>query len=71
MINKDNQYFYFALVGQNFHINYFSSKDNNLNYQKKYLMPDTLGNNLNLVIPFIFPSVNFMSTLWTMFPRDI
>ena len=50
MINKDNQYFYFAIVGQNFHINYFSSKDNNLNYQKKYLMPDTLGNNLNLVI---------------------
>tara|TARA_B100001248_G_scaffold57569_1_gene38576 strand:+ start:790 stop:1497 length:708 start_codon:yes stop_codon:yes gene_type:complete len=51
MINKkDVQNFYFAIVGQNLHINYFSSRDNNSNYQKKYLMPDTLGNNLNLVI---------------------
>ena len=50
MINKDVQNFYFAIVGQNLHINYFSSKDYNSSYQKKYLMPDTLGNNLNLII---------------------
>ena len=50
MINKDDQNFYFAIVGQNLHINYFSSKDNNYNFQKKYLMPDTLGNNLNMII---------------------
>ena len=51
MINKkDVQNFYFAIVGQNLHINYFSSRDYNSNYQKKYLMPDTLGNNLNLII---------------------
>ena len=50
MINKDNQYFYIAIVGQNLHINYFSSKDYNSDYQKKYLMPDTLDNNLNLIV---------------------
>ena len=50
MINKDDQNFYFAIVGQNLHINYFSSKDYNYNFQKKYLMPDTLGNNLNMII---------------------
>ena len=50
MINKDTQNFYFAIVGQNFHINYFSPKDYRSSYQKKYLMPDTLGNNLNLII---------------------
>ena len=51
MINKkDVQNFYFAIVGQNLHINYCSSRDYNSNYQKKYLMPDTLGNNLNLII---------------------
>ena len=50
MINKDNQYFYIAIVGQNLHINYLSSKDHNSDYQKKYLMPDTLDNNLNLIV---------------------
>ena len=50
MINKDVQNFYFAIVGQNLHINYFSSKDYNSSFQKKYLMPDTLGNNLNMII---------------------
>ena len=50
MINTDNQYFYFAIVDQNLHINYFGSKDYNTIYQKKYQMPDTLGDNLNLII---------------------
>tara|TARA_A100000164_G_C21710689_1_gene678066 strand:- start:83 stop:787 length:705 start_codon:yes stop_codon:yes gene_type:complete len=50
MINKDNQYFYIAIIDQNLHINYFSSKDYNSVFQKKYLMPDTLCNNLNVII---------------------
>ena len=50
MINKDNGYFYIAIVGQDLHINYFSSKDYNPGYQKKYAMPDTLDNNLNLIV---------------------
>tara|TARA_B100000989_G_scaffold108006_1_gene79185 strand:- start:1872 stop:2576 length:705 start_codon:yes stop_codon:yes gene_type:complete len=50
MINKEYQSFYLAIVGQNLHINYFSSKDYNSVYQKNYLMPDTLGDNLNLII---------------------
>ena len=50
MISSDNQYFYLAIVDQNLHINYISPKDYNSSYQKKYLMPDTLGNNLNLII---------------------
>ena len=50
MINKDNQYFYVAIVGQDLHINYFSTKDYNPGYQKKYLMPESLDNNLNLII---------------------
>ena len=50
MINKDDQYFYIAIVGQDLHINHFSTKDYNPGYQKKYLMPDTLDNNLNLII---------------------
>jgi len=50
MINKDNQYFYLAIIDQNLHINYFSSKDYNSIFQKKYLMPDTLCNNLNVII---------------------
>ena len=58
MINKDVQNFYFAIVGQNLHINYFSSKDYNSSYQKKYLMPDALGNNLNLIIVKKFISEN-------------
>ena len=50
MINKEHQSFYIAIVGQNLHINYFSSNDGNSDYQKKYLMPDTFDNNLNLII---------------------
>ena len=48
MINKGFQSFYLAIVGHNLHIDYFSSEDDNSNYQKKYLMPDTLDDNLNL-----------------------
>ena len=50
MINKRISSFYLAIVGQNLHIDYFSSKKTILNYQKKYLMPDTLDDNLNLTI---------------------
>ena len=50
MINKEYQSFYFAIVGHNLHINYFNSNDVNSNYQKKYLLPDTIDNNLNLII---------------------
>ena len=50
MTNKVFQSFYLAIVGHNLHIDYFSSKDDNSNYQKKYLMPDTLYDNLNLSI---------------------
>ena len=50
MINKDNYFFYLAIIGQNFYINYFSLKGDNSDYQKKYLMPDTIENNLNLII---------------------
>ena len=48
MINNDNQFFYLAIVGQNLHIDYFESKDSISSYQKNYLMPDTLDDNLNL-----------------------
>jgi len=50
MTNKVSQSFYLAIVGHNLHIDYFSSEDDNSNYQKKYLMPDTLDDNLNLSI---------------------
>ena len=50
MIGKEYQLFYFAIVGQNLYISYFGSKDGNSDYQKKYLMPDTFDNNLNLTI---------------------
>ena len=50
MINNDNQFFYFAIVGQNLHIDYFESKDSNSSYQKNYPMPDTLDDNLNLIV---------------------
>ena len=66
MINTDNQYFYIAIINQNLHINYFSSKDYNSSYQKKYLMPDTLGNNLNLVI-----LTKFISEKIKDFEKDI
>ena len=50
MIDKEYQSFYFAIVGQCLHISYFNSKDGNSDFQKKYLMPDTFDNNLNLTI---------------------
>ena len=50
MINNEYQPFYLAIIGQNLHINYFASEDVNSNYQKKYLMPEYLDDNLNLVI---------------------
>ena len=50
MINNESQSFYVAIVGQKLHIDCFDFKDSNSSYQKKYLMPDTLGNNLNLII---------------------
>jgi len=50
MINNENQFFYLAIVGQNLHIDYFESKDSNSSYQKNYLMPDTLDDNLNLIV---------------------
>ena len=50
MINNENQFFYLAIVGQNLHIDYFESKDSNSSHQKNYLMPDTLDDNLNLIV---------------------
>ena len=50
MTDRESQSFYLAIVGHEPSYNYFSSKDDNSNYQKKYLMPDTLDDNLNLTI---------------------
>ena len=50
MINNENQFFYLAIVGQNLHIDYFDTKDSYSSYQKNYLMPDTLDDNLNLIV---------------------
>ena len=50
MINNDNQSFYLAIVGQNLHIDYFGSKNSNFGYQKNYLMPDIIDDNLNLIV---------------------
>ena len=50
MISNENQFFYLAIVGQNLHIDYFESKDSYSSYQKNYLMPDTLDDNLNLIV---------------------
>ena len=50
MTNKVFQSFYLAIIGHNLHIDYFNSKDENSHHQKKYLMPDTLDDNLNLTI---------------------
>ena len=50
MINNENQFFYLAIVGQNLHIDYFESKNSYSSYQKNYLMPDTLDDNLNLIV---------------------
>ena len=50
MTNKETQSFYIAILGHDLHLSYFSSEDNNSDHQKKYLMPDSLDNNLNLTI---------------------
>ena len=50
MTNKESQSFYLAIVGHNLHLSYFSSEEDNSNRQKKYLMPDSFDNNLNLTI---------------------
>ena len=50
MINKESQCFYLAIVGHYLHLNYFGSKGDNSNHQKKYLMPDSLDDNLNFTI---------------------
>ena len=50
MTNKVFQSFYLAIIGHNLHIDYFNSEDENFHHQKKYLMPDTLDDNLNLTI---------------------
>ena len=50
MINNENQFFYLAIVGQNLHIDYFETKDSNSSYQKNHRMPDTLDDNLNLIV---------------------
>ena len=50
MTNREFQPFYLAIVGHDLYLNYFSSEEVNSNYQKKYLMPETLDDNLNLTI---------------------
>ena len=50
MTNKVFQSFYLAIIGHNLHIDYFNSEDENSHHKKKYLMPDTLNDNLNLTI---------------------
>ena len=50
MTDKESHSFYLAIVNRDFHINYFNSENYNFNHQKKYLMPDTLDDNLNLII---------------------
>ena len=50
MTNKESQSFYLAILGHDLHLSHFSSEDNNSDHQKKYLMPDSLDNNLNLTI---------------------
>ena len=50
MTNKESQSFYLAIVGHDLHLSYFSSENDYSNHQKKYLMPDSLDDNLNLSI---------------------
>ena len=50
MTNREFQSFYLAIVGHDLYLSYFSSEEVNSNYQKKYLMPDTLDDNLNFTI---------------------
>ena len=50
MTNKESRSFYLAIVDNDFHLNCFNSEEWNTSYQKKYLMPDTLDDNLNLTV---------------------
>ena len=50
MTNKVFQSFYLAIIGHNLHIDYFNSEDENSHHKIKYLMPDTLDDNLNFTI---------------------
>ena len=50
MTNRESQPFYLAIIGHDLYLSYFSSEEVNSNHQKKYLMPDTLDDNLNLTI---------------------
>ena len=50
MTNKESQSFYLAIVDHYLHLNYFGFKEDNSNHQKKYLMPDSLDDNLNFTI---------------------
>ena len=50
MTDRESQSFYLAIVGHDLHLSYFGSEEVNSNHQKKYLMPDTLDDNLNLTI---------------------
>ena len=50
MTNKESQSFYLAIVGNDLHLNFFNSEELNSDHQKKYLMPDTLDDNLNLTV---------------------
>ncbi len=50
MNNRESQSFYLAIVGNDLHLSYFSFEEHNSNHQKKYLMPDTLDDNLNFTI---------------------
>ena len=61
MTNKESQSFYLAIVDHYLHLNYFGSKEDNSNHQKKYLMPDSLDDNLNFTIltKFILEKVKY------------
>ena len=50
MTIKESESFYLAIVGNDLHLNFFNSEELKPNHQKKYLMPDTLDDNLNLTI---------------------
>ena len=50
MTDRESQSFYLAIVGHDLHLSYFSSEEVNSIHQKKYLMPDSLDDNLNLTI---------------------
>ena len=50
MISKESQSFYIAIIGHDLYLSYFSAEEDKSNHQKKYLMPDSLDDNLNLTI---------------------